>query len=284
LFYNFYERFILKPKCFLSVDYSKEFENIPHLICPTKRQSSSEYFEGEDIKTIKNANLDFIILFSGFENIKGEILYSTRFGIWSYHHGDPEKFRGNPHCFWEIYYDNSVTGVILQKLTANISESVILRRGFFKTHNNSFTKNLDNVHNQSSRWIKEVCIDLLNNDAEYLNSLPTKYESSIYNKPTNIQFIRFYLKLLKNKISKFLRRVLFIEQWNIGYIDSPINKLLESNRNSKITWPLSPKKNEFFADPFPIKVNNNILVLFEKYRVMSSILCEIQQGHSFEDR
>ena len=48
---------------------------------------------------IKSKNLD-ILFRRDFRILKGEILNSARFGIWSFHHGDNDHFRGLPPGFW----------------------------------------------------------------------------------------------------------------------------------------------------------------------------------------
>ena len=69
-----------------------------------------------NIEEIKKYNLDFILKLSrGI--IKGEILNTAEYGIWSFHHDDEMKYRGRPACFWEIYNNDPVTGAILQKLS-----------------------------------------------------------------------------------------------------------------------------------------------------------------------
>ena len=65
---------------------------------PEKKGKYAELFLEEDIEKIKSKNLDFIIRF-GFGILKGEILNAARWGIWSFHHGDEQKFRGGPPGF-----------------------------------------------------------------------------------------------------------------------------------------------------------------------------------------
>ena len=56
-------------------------------------------YSSEDIKKIKERNLDLIIrLESGI--LKGEIIKSSRKGIISFHHGDNKFYRGLPPGFW----------------------------------------------------------------------------------------------------------------------------------------------------------------------------------------
>jgi len=42
------------------------------------------------------------------------------FGVWSWHHGDEDKYRGGPPAFWEIVNADPVTGALLQRLTERL--------------------------------------------------------------------------------------------------------------------------------------------------------------------
>jgi len=55
-------------------------------------------FPPDAIKQIRDKQLDVLIRF-GFNILKGEILTAARYGVWSYHHGDNEFYRGWPPHF-----------------------------------------------------------------------------------------------------------------------------------------------------------------------------------------
>ena len=73
-------------------------------------------FNAADIAAVKRDSLDVIVRF-GFNSLSGEILSAARYGVWSYHHGDNNKYRGGPAGFWEMYERNPLTAAILQILT-----------------------------------------------------------------------------------------------------------------------------------------------------------------------
>jgi methionyl-tRNA formyltransferase len=43
-----------------------------------------------------------VLLRFGFNILSGEILTVARYGVWSYHHGDNDYYRGGPPHFWEL--------------------------------------------------------------------------------------------------------------------------------------------------------------------------------------
>ena len=87
----------------------------------------STYFPDDDIAKIKAYDLDFILRF-GFDIIRGEVLNSAKYGIWSFHHDDERVVRGGPPGFWEFMRKIPRNGVILQQLTDELDKGLILRR------------------------------------------------------------------------------------------------------------------------------------------------------------
>ena len=90
-------------------------------------------FPTEAIDRIRGMKLDVLIRF-GFNILRGEILEAARYGVWSYHHGDNEFYRGGPPCFWELVEGNPVTGAMLQVLTEDLDAGRVLTKGWFRTH------------------------------------------------------------------------------------------------------------------------------------------------------
>ena len=84
----------------------------------------------------------------------------ARYGVWSYHHDDPSKYRGRPACFWEIYNNDPITGAILQRLTDKLDGGPILHQGWFYTEKDSYVTNLDTVYFNSANWPEQVCARL----------------------------------------------------------------------------------------------------------------------------
>jgi hypothetical protein len=48
--------------------------------------------------------------------------------VWSYHHGDGDRFRGSPPAFWELAEREPLTGAMLQVLTENLDGGVVLAK------------------------------------------------------------------------------------------------------------------------------------------------------------
>ena len=110
-----------------SADCSEQLANIDILRGAPIAKGFVHRVAPDDVARIRGYNLDVILRF-GFNILKGEILTSARYGIWSYHHGDNEYYRGGPALFWELVEDNQLSGVILQILTEELDGGRVLAK------------------------------------------------------------------------------------------------------------------------------------------------------------
>ena len=189
-----------QPEIFQHVDLTKFLSKVPRIYCKYElRGKFSQYFLKEDIAKIKELNLDFIFRF-GFNIIRGEILNSARYGVWSYHHGDEQKYRGTPPGFWEIYNGDRITGAILQRLTDVLHAGIVLKKGYFKTYSYSWKLNLELLYQRVIKWPAQICIDIFYGNADYLQALPSTTMAPIHYAPNNSQMARFLIKLFQNMI------------------------------------------------------------------------------------
>ena len=99
------------------------------------RISKSGFFyeyNDDDIENIQRKNLDVIIrLGSGI--IRGKMLSVAKNGIFSFHHGDNEFFRGGPPGFWEVYFKKPLTGFVIQQLNEVLDGGKIIFKGQVET-------------------------------------------------------------------------------------------------------------------------------------------------------
>jgi hypothetical protein len=265
LFY-LYKNKLVKTNRDKSVDLTELLRNTDRIFCKVikKQGDSSQFFQDHDLKIVGSYSLDFVLKF-GFNNIMGEILNVPRYGIWSIHHDDQEKYRGEPPCFWEIYNNDPVTGAMLQRLTGRTDESIVLKEGYFKTNLTSYSGNIDGVYKEAAKFPIYVVRDIQNINDHCFESLRKKNQEILYKEPTNLQMVLFFYKIGKRKILFNLNYKLRRFQWNIGVIYEPIENLLDNNTNLEIHWyPLKKSDNFFLADPFGQIIDETVFLLCEK--------------------
>lgn len=279
-----YRRFVCRPRTTRPVDITNLMSGVPSLRRKSIKEGKSfQHLSAADIEVIRGYDLDLILKF-GFGVIRGEILNVPRFGIWSFYHDDEEKYRGGPPCFWEIYRGDDVTGAILERLTDWADGNVVLKKGFFGTVKYSYARNIDQCYYESAKWPAQVCIDIRNGNADYLNALPSGTKAPIYHVPNGLQMLLFITKMFWNGLTLGWQTLFQHEQWNIGIIYEPIHSLIQADARPKIHWLPTPKRGKFLADPFGIVRNKEITVICEEFDYRSGkgrISCIELSGDTF---
>lgn len=243
---------------------------IPTMRCRVRREGKhSEYFSEQDIAEARTHRLDFILRF-GFNIIRGEILNVPRYGVWSFHHDDEEKFRGSPPGFWEIYYGDSVSGAILQRLTNSLDAGVVLKKGYSKTIKTSYTANRDSVFFDSTDWPAQVCIDIQNGVGGYLDAPPSTTSAPIFHAPTNVQMLAFLLILARNTLADVWTKLCIADTWNVGIVNKPIASFLERGARMDARWLPAPARSRFYADPFAVRDKDQLIIFLEDYDYYAS--------------
>jgi methionyl-tRNA formyltransferase len=166
-----------------------------------QRGQYSQYFNDADVELIRQCNLSFLIRI-GFNIIRGDILNSARYGIWSMHFDDEEKYRGGPPCFWEIYHRDQSTGAILQRLTDRLDGGIVLRKAFFPTAMHSYRLNYNQVALGSATWPVDVCRDIVTGHADYIDGPSSATVAPIFRNPSNRDMMRFAARIARQYIAR----------------------------------------------------------------------------------
>jgi hypothetical protein len=230
----------------------------------TRKGRYSEYFDDKDIATLRDLDLDFLVKF-GFGITRGEILTVARHGVWSFHHGDETRYRGAPPCFWEIYFQDPVTGSILQRLNERLDGGVVLKRGYFRTVGDSYTENRDSAFLGSAAWPAQVCRDILHGEAGYLSAAPSPSTAPVLRYPRNRQLAVFVWRLLANWCARQARDLLFCEMWNVGVVNEPVDVVARRGSPGRVRWLDPPAGARYVADPSGIRVGDDVWILAEDY-------------------
>ena len=240
-----------RSKAMRSVDLSTLLKGVPEIRCKVRQKGKfSQYFEKQDLEAIRENKLDFILRF-GFGIIRGEVLSTARYGVWSFHHDDEQKYRGGPPCFWEIYHDDKVTGAILQRLTDRLDGGVVLEKGYLKTRY-SYIQNRDQLYEESARWPAKLCVDIRHGLTQQFENPPSKTTAPIYLAPTNLQFATYLFRTTVLKCRDLATKLLYVDYWNIGIANAPPSTFVESEKPS-INWLPTQSARGFAADPFAVK-------------------------------
>ena len=237
----------------------------PEIRCTvTKRGKWSEYFSPEDIEQIRACDLDFLLKFS-FGIVRGEILTVARHGVWSFHHDDPDIYRGGPPAFWEIHDGAPATGAILQRLTERLDGGVLLQRCWAPTCLSSYKENYARILWTSAHLPARVCRDLLNGGGEYVDAAPIKTDAPIYRSPNNRAMLRFFGRCAAAWLREKYERLFVIEQWWVGVAHAPPENYLAEGARPRVDWIPNPGTERYLADPFALEAAPNRLELIVEH-------------------
>ena len=231
-----------------------------------KQTKYSDLIEEEDVKKIKEFDLDVIVRL-GFRILRGGILKAAKCGVWSFHHGDNNINRGGPAGFWEVFEKHPVTGSILQIITEELDEGKILTKSYSTTDPILVKRNCNNYYMKTLSFLprklkelQELGQERFLENVEKENENLRFYSNRLYTRPTNIEFLRLWYSNFGKFIKRNVQNTYSFEQWGLLFdIKNDVSKSMW--RYKKIL----PPKDRFWADPHIITKDDNYFVFIEEY-------------------
>ncbi len=228
-------------------------------------------FPSEALEKIRSKNLDVLIRF-GFNILQGDILKAARYGVWSYHHGDNEFYRGGPAHFWELQEGSPLSGVILQVLTEELDGGLVLCKSLFATERTlSVSRNRYTPYWGSSDLMIRKLNELHRFGWNYLLERaipPAPYQGkrAPYKAPANRDVLTWLGPILLKKAISYPFRKETVQHWRIacrvngkGLPDADADSDFSGFR-----W-IDPPRGHFWADPFAFEHEGKCWAFFEDY-------------------
>lgn len=232
-----------------------------------KETKFSDYISDEDVENIKSYKVDVFVRL-GFRILRGGILSASKYGIWSYHHGDNAVNRGGPAGTWQVFEGWDITGVILQILSENLDGGTILSKSFSSTDKVSVKRNKNNFYWKAlsllPRKLKELHTlgeDLFFENLKNSTTTTDFYYNRLFVKPTNKEVFKAFTKIYYYKVINSIKSAFYFDQWILLF------KLEKEEKWSKSFFRfkrITPPKDRFWADPFVLEKNNNYYIFIEE--------------------
>jgi len=269
-FYNIFDQYFFKVErnAFELKDASVILSEISTIGVKPISNFASDSFQYEDIEKIKNHNLDVLIRF-GFGILKDDILDASKYGVWSYHHGDSAVKRGEPSGFWEVFENIDITGSTLQILSKDLYEGKILFKSFSSTNKVSVHRNRNNCYWKSLSFLPRKLEELYNLGGEEFfrrvdnyNKYPVFYSNQLYSvkNASNWKMLKLLVRLFIRLLGRRFSRLFLTGKWSLFFVFG--EGLSFSFFKFKV---ITPPKDRFFADPFIISENNKYYIFIEEF-------------------
>lgn len=244
-------------------------EDVPQLLVEPEQVRYSERLSATDLKQLRALDLDIILRF-GFGVLRGEILELPRYGIWSFHHGDNDLYRGGPAGFWELYENSPVSGVTLQRLSEKLDGGSVLCKGEVRTDPTSPARNRLNLFLEGINIFYAFLGNFARNNPspqDFSNSYTPSskhYSKGIYKAPTNWQMVKFAARQGARLISRKLGKP-DGDFWSIAIIDREKRAFDPHELGVKTATWLTPRPGTFLADPFLFEKDGALYIFCEQF-------------------
>lgn len=262
------------PNAVETIDAKELLAGVEVIKVNPRRQRLSDYIEGDELTSIRARGIDVFIRL-GFRILRGGILTSARYGVWSYHHGDNRVNRGGPAGYWEVMESSPESGSILQILTEDLDGGTVLYRSYSSTNDMSLTDNKSNVDWKTLHFVPRKLKELHEEGEETFfarvkekNAHPQFYDRRLYKDPTNGERGVLLWRKLLQKVRRKWDDTFYFRQWMLLYdIREGISTSLWRFKH------ITPPKDRFWADPFIVARYNKYYVFIEEF------LYATQKGH-----
>ena len=155
---------------------------------------------------------DVVVKF-GMGLLRNPHLIPAKYGVLSYHHGDPSKYRGRPAGFWESLNSESSMGVIVQSLSNNLDAGEIKAIGFSRVNQTSYRKTLSEVYATGTPLLRKAINNLASS-----SSIPSSISNKTTTLPSNAKVIQLSIKQVKNRVARYLYGAFFEKKWRVGHL------------------------------------------------------------------
>ncbi len=252
--YRKFDRMFFKanPDAFKRKDI-RDILGVPKIDVVPRKTKFCDWIVNEDIDKIRDYEVDIFIRM-GFRILKGDILKTAKYGIWSYHHGDNDVNRGGPAGFWEVMKGHPETGVILQILNDNLDAGAILFKSYSLTNNISVNRNINNYYWKALSFLPSKIEELYKIGEEvFFQKIKAKneslkfYDKPLYRDPGNGEMLVLLWKKVISEVKQRFKNLFYFDQWILMFKLNKSQSIATSLYQFK---KIIPPKDRIWADPF----------------------------------
>jgi methionyl-tRNA formyltransferase len=154
--------------------------------------------------------------------------------ILSFHHGDPDFYRGRPAGFYELLHGRETMGIIVQILSNQLDAGKVIAFAESKIFPWSYRQTMMEAYRVSPLLLRQALRNLENGTV-----IEKKSNGPNYRLPSNALVARFVLKMLWRTIARYLYGAFVEKKWQVAMVVNGEERRV----------PIS-KRYSFYADPF----------------------------------
>jgi len=265
------EHYVRHPNPLEEVDASDVLGGVARLDVTPVAQRFVHRFPPDALAAVRAFDLDVLLRF-GFNILRGEILAGARYGIWSYHHGDNDSYRGGPALFWEMVEDNPCSGAVLQVLDEKLDRGQVLCKSAYSTVRGlSRNRNAFNPYWGSTHFVIRKLHELHECGWEAVKEHapppePYRGKAEIYRAPGNAEMLKWLAPAIGRKLiaSPFRRDTM--DHWRIRLGRASSSRLATGGApDARVHRWLPSPPGHFYADPFLLERQGQLWIFFEDY-------------------
>lgn len=279
-------RYVKQPDPRSLYDCTDLFDGVRRIDVSPIRTRFVHRFTPDAVEALKALDLDVVLRF-GFRIIRGEVLNIARHGVWSFHHGDSERYRGGPALLWELMESSPLSGAVLQKLDDALDAGPVLCRAVLASCPRlSVSVNRFNVYWSTQHFVIRKLYELHRFGLEHIaeRTLPHwEYlgKRAIYRTPANLDMVRWLAPAVARTAVRKLTARDQVMHWRIALRRTTTPLWRQPKAGEGFSWIESPPR-QFWADPFLFQNGSDTWMFFEDFNYVEKhgvIACgKVEEG------
>jgi hypothetical protein len=170
--------------------------------------------------------------------------------ILSYHHGDPEHYRGRPAGFWELLHGRPVVGQMVQILSDRLDAGAVVAYAETKAYAHSWRATLMEAYRASPLILRRAI-----ENAAAGTRLAKPVGGRNYRLPGNATALHFCARMARATASRLIYGALREKRWQVSTAGADAEALLAADGPGfppRTEWRslACPRGYTFLADPF----------------------------------
>lgn len=167
--------------------------------------------------------------------------------VLSFHHGDPDAYRGRPAGFYETLHGRPTVGQIIQVLSNRLDAGAVVAFGETKVYPHSYRATLIDAYRHSPLLINAALRNVAAGTV-----LPKASKGTNYRLPSNLLVARFCLTMAARFVRRLVYGALFEKEWRVSTAPLDGADLAAGQFPAPARWTDLPRlpRYAFYADPF----------------------------------